>query len=138
MPLTRLVYCSQARSGISRTDLAAIGATANSFNASMGITGCLLLCEGRFLQVLEGSATQVNDLYHRIIADRRHQSLFLNEVVRIPERTFAAWAMKWMHAADAIAIRDILLRYQVRSGFMPEQLTGEAATRLLRDVSAVL
>ena len=138
MPLTRLVYSSHAKPGFSRADLAAIGAVANAANPGMGITGGMLFCEGRFLQVLEGSATQVNNLYHRIVADARHHHVFLNEVSRIERRDFAAWSMKWMQAADALAIREILLRYHPREGFNPEQLTGESAAQMLKELSVVL
>ncbi|MFO1295875.1 MAG: TonB family protein [Rubrivivax sp.] len=91
--LVRLLYASRAASGLTPEDLSAILRTSRANNAAHGITGVLCHSEGIFLQVLEGGRGAVNQLYNRIVADRRHHGAELMLYEEIAERRFAGWAM---------------------------------------------
>jgi hypothetical protein len=52
-----------------------------------------MLYDDWFAQVLEGPKTAVEDLFARIKADPRHDSVRLHEADSVPKRLFDKWAM---------------------------------------------
>ena len=64
-------------------------------NAALGISGILLFSEGTFLQVLEGPADAVDQLYETIVKDRRHRNIVRLHESIVPERSFPDWSMGW-------------------------------------------
>lgn len=64
------------------------------FNRSVGITGCLWFGPGRFVQVLEGAAGEVEALYGRIQRDTRHSDVRPLRSGPIAARSFARWSMR--------------------------------------------
>jgi len=93
MNLLRLVYVSSATSPMDDAALAALVAQARAFNDAHGLTGMLLHAEGNFLQVLEGEAGEVDELYRRICHDPRHAHMLCLERTAIARREFADWSM---------------------------------------------
>jgi hypothetical protein len=92
----RLIYRSHSQlpSGDQgHTDLGDILTGARVKNAALGITGALMLYDDWFAQVLEGPKTAVEDLFARIKADPRHDSVRLHEADSVPKRLFDKWAM---------------------------------------------
>ncbi len=67
--------------------------TANTFNASAGITGALMLHKDKFAQILEGPEAEVLNLYGKISADDRHKNVTLLRSERGVPRLFADWHM---------------------------------------------
>jgi hypothetical protein len=65
-------------------------------NAASWITGLLLLHEGTFLQVIEGSPAGVLGLMQRIRRDRRHSGLVLLESHACLTRAFASSPMAYV------------------------------------------
>jgi hypothetical protein len=53
----------------------------------------LLFSEGNFFQVLEGEGTAVNQLYEKIIRDKRHAQCTLLIREPIAKRSFGNWSM---------------------------------------------
>ena len=92
--LTRLVYRSE--SCISHDDVPALNAifrTSSQNNSRYGITGCLALPDGKFVQVLEGDKPGIDRLMERIVADDRHENVAVLGEWPIEARLFAGWAM---------------------------------------------
>ena len=62
-------------------------------NKRDGITGLLCFTHDMFLQVLEGDALAVNQLYRKIIVDGRHKEVKLIDYSSVLKREFSDWAM---------------------------------------------
>ncbi len=66
-------------------------------NAASGITGCLLICDRCFFQILEGTEKKVKSLFNKIKDDHRHEGVdLISESTRF--RLFDNWGMAF--AAD--------------------------------------
>jgi Sensors of blue-light using FAD len=91
----RLIYRSKSRIPAAKLDaeLGDILRGARAKNASLGVTGALLLYDDWFAQTLEGGEEAVRGLYGKIAADPRHSSVQLSEEGFVPSRVFSRWAM---------------------------------------------
>lgn len=94
----RLIYRSHSRLPGTKADagnsgLADILRIARTNNASLGVTGALMLYDDWFAQVLEGPKDVVEALFARIRTDPRHDSIRLDEAGTVPETLFDKWAM---------------------------------------------
>lgn len=69
-------------------------------NARDEVTGLLYTDGKRFLQVLEGPKSVVEDAFLRIIADERHHALVLLSRRETARREFGEWAMAQRDAGD--------------------------------------
>lgn len=87
-----LVYLSTA-SLSSENELADILTKSRQNNPSLGITGMLFYAEGIFLQVLEGKKEAVEDLYNKILNDKRHYGVFKVLSTVSEKRNFENWSM---------------------------------------------
>ncbi len=123
----RLIYRSTCcASFLPNADLRALVHNAAEHNAQHSITGLLLLSGDQFLQVLEGPAKPVNQLFNRIIRDARHHSVELIAFEQIGPRYFDDWCM---HLVDLFDLsrqpRDLLAeKYGAANGVIriPERL----------------
>jgi len=91
--MRRLVYISTATEPMEPRDLQKILRAARSYNSANLITGLLIFHEGRFFQVLEGEAEQVEKCYAHIQNDQRHENSILLSDDAIVARAFSHW---WM------------------------------------------
>jgi hypothetical protein len=92
---------------------------ASLHNQKAGITGILLLSGDRFLQVLEGPVKFVNQLYGRIVADKRHQGVELISYESVSRTFFHDWSMKLVKLDDDLPkeLRETLVnKYSERDG----------------------
>ena len=96
----RVLYVSRAVGPVTTTVTASILATAQSYNQGHGITGVLCQGDGLFLQVLEGERSAVNQLYARIMVDRRHKDVELLLLEEITQRRFGNWSMAHVSLSD--------------------------------------
>ncbi len=97
----RLIYRSAAsEQTLSNEALARLQQGATEKNARFGVTGMLVLSGDQFLQVLEGDADKVNQLYARIVVDPRHHSVELISYEQITQRFFDTWAMRLVDLYD--------------------------------------
>ncbi len=94
MDTTRLIYCSRAVPDLGNSDLLTLAERSAANNKLRGITGFLMLGDGIFLQVVEGTSTVLNALLHRLLTDRRHTDLRLISFMPITTRSFAHWSMR--------------------------------------------
>ena len=140
MPLSRIIYSSQAAPGLGLAQQRAILERARRSNEKLGITGILLYCEGRFVQAIEGERSDVSALFQRISADRRHLQVTLLEVSDEEERLFGEWEMKFVSLTQAQtreraeAIRGAMGAFMA---FDPDLMSSESVRALLVDLSRV-
>jgi hypothetical protein len=88
-----LVYASTAVKALSETELLTLLESARAFNQSRKITGLLLYASGTFVQVLEGSRSEVLELYGRILRDTRHKDCTVIAQGERLGRRFPDWTM---------------------------------------------
>ncbi len=88
-----LIYTSKAVDSFVSSEIYDMLNNARAFNQEHRITGCLLYHQNQFIQLLEGEAPMVRELYSRIEKDRRHTSLALLSEERIDSRIFEEWHM---------------------------------------------
>jgi DNA-binding MarR family transcriptional regulator len=104
-PITiRIVYASHAIPEIGQAEIDNIVATAAEHNSRYGITGVLAFDGFQIIQVLEGNAEQVEALYRRIIADKRHEGVVTLLHERIEERRFSEWSMVRLPIAQVLVL----------------------------------
>ena len=128
--LIQLTYASRAARPLGPADVKDILGASRRNNTRLGVTGALCLHSGVFLQVLEGDRTVVNDLYHRILRDDRHQSPAVLDLQEVPHRRFGTWSMGLLSATDEN--RQLFLKYSSTAEFDPYRM-GAAALRGLFD-----
>lgn len=105
MALIHLIYVSTAFSELGAGDLERILESAVRRNTALNVTGMLLYADGSFMQVLEGEAAAVDEVFARVENDTRHTGIFLIERAPIDERSFDKWSMgfKRLDAREAAA-----------------------------------
>jgi hypothetical protein len=92
--LQRLVYRSTATgSTTSLLNLVAILGESQRNNDRDELTGALASHNGRYIQVIEGSASTLDGLLRRLERDPRHKDIKLLERDVITSREFGRWAM---------------------------------------------
>jgi len=91
--MKRLIYISTAIDSIQNSDIDDIVATAERVNEMQSITGVLMFNGLNFLQLLEGPRSNVENIFNRILTDRRHVSVttVLSEAAQM--RIFPDWQM---------------------------------------------
>ena len=115
--LIQLTYASRTSSIFTNDDLASILKSSQRNNARVGVTGALCLANGIFLQQLEGERAEVNRLYHRILADPRHQEPAVLDFAEITSRRFTSWDMGSL--APLASNRQIFYKYSYTASFDP-------------------
>ena len=100
MSLTQLVYISQAVRKMSPEDLQAIHQSAKTNNGPLDVTGSLFYNGGWFLQVLEGPAATLAELYKKIELDPRHKNSRIIYSEPASFRTFPRWNMNMTNLND--------------------------------------
>ncbi|MFN3584733.1 BLUF domain-containing protein [Phenylobacterium sp.] len=112
-----------------RDTVDAITDSAAKRNAALGVTGALLACNGRFLQVLEGDKDAVRQVYGAILLDPRHTDVQLLDSRAIVSRQFADWSLCCgVFTDDGAAFAH---EPALRDGFKPELLSPASALGLL-------
>ena len=94
MELKTLTYTSRAQLDLSSADLADIHQAARHLNALDGITGLLIFDGTRFLQIIEGSETAIDDLVARLRRDSRHSAIEIRDERFVDARSFPHWSME--------------------------------------------
>ncbi len=74
-------------------------------NARFDITGAMMIHDGTFAQVLEGTSDAVNRTVERISRDRRHSNMTVHVKGHTQARTFPQWSMALARAGTANPIR---------------------------------
>lgn len=92
----RLLYRSQAVVPLNEAELTALVEQSRAYNDKLHITGLLCYSQGHFVQVLEGSRTDVQALYARIRQDKRHYQVQTLSDYATATRWFADWRMAFV------------------------------------------
>ncbi len=92
--LSALLYRSVARNTLSANDLHVLLRQCRERNAREGLTGFLVLDQGRFLQWLEGFDAGLRRVWASIARDPRHHRVELLQWSRGIHRLFADWQMQ--------------------------------------------
>lgn len=129
MFLTRLVYTSTLSQGMGPEDLQSILETAKENNKRNDVTGLLCFHRKFFLQCLEGSRSEVNKVYHKILRDPRHTNIIMLDYKEIWSREFSEWSMGYIPESSLTA--PLNLKYSGNSVFSPYEMSGESAHRLM-------
>lgn len=90
--VTQLIYTSEPF-GYDDGILTAILAKARRKNPHYGITGALICRHDIYLQLIEGEADAIGELYTSILDDDRHLEVTLLNRAQVPDRLFPEWAM---------------------------------------------
>jgi hypothetical protein len=132
--LIRLVYASTAQSGVDLNEFKRILLQAQANNHRRDLTGMLAFNSKIFLQALEGSRDQINDLYAKLLRDPRHTSVTLLNYKEIEERHWANWSMGF--AAPNTDNRALFLKYSQQSIFNPYNIKADAVEKMLMELAS--
>lgn len=99
------IYLSESASSDSdRTaDVEAIVEASILRNDSLGVTGALLLCQGRFAQLLEGGRESLEVLRRSIVADPRHRLVTTLADISIDRRASGDWSLAYSGQSEFFA-----------------------------------
>ncbi len=91
--MIHLIYISSATREMSEDDLFVLLGQSRTRNRRHNVTGMLLYRDAAFLQVLEGEANDVEEIYKSIVLDERNAGHYVIEKSEIVERNFREWSM---------------------------------------------
>ena len=93
--LEHLIYAGAATQPFGAPELAELLRKARESNERLGLTGMLLHsdADGSFFQVLEGEPAAIDQLFQKLLLDKRHSHLTVIIREPIAERSFAEWTM---------------------------------------------
>src|SRR5271165_222470 len=102
---------------------------ARSRNRAAGVTGALLFNADRFVQVIEGSKTAVDEIFASIQRDPRHSHITVFMTEDKSERHFETWSMGFAgRSAEALKYYLYLTR---QLGFRWEDLDNPALCQMI-------
>ncbi|MGB3807310.1 MAG: BLUF domain-containing protein [Erythrobacter sp.] len=107
-----LLYRSIARSDLKPEVVFEIIEHSSRANGAKGLTGFLLFHEGRFLQLLEGPADRLDDLFDTMKADTRHHDVEVLFEGKVARPSFPNWRMRRVATKDSGAALDTLMHAQ--------------------------
>lgn len=129
MFLTRLVYTSSIAEEFEPEDIELILSSARHYNKMKNVTGMLCFNRKYFLQCIEGSRTDVNNTYHKILNDPRHKNIIMLDYKEISAREFDKWSMGYM--PDSNLTFEINLKFSGTPEFNPYEMSGESAHAMM-------
>jgi uncharacterized protein YaaQ len=88
-----IIYLSWATRPFTAAQLHQVLTSARRRNTELAVTGVLLYGNERFLQVLEGEADVVQQVYAHIRQDPRHRNILTFANKAVAARAFQEWAM---------------------------------------------
>jgi hypothetical protein len=91
-----ILYRSQAVQLLTATQRTELLEQSRAWNEQHHITGLLCYsCSGHFVQIIEGSARDVHNLFNKIRQDKRHHKVMLLSDKASATRWFAGWEMAY-------------------------------------------
>ncbi|WP_234953128.1 BLUF domain-containing protein [Psychroflexus halocasei] len=101
-------------------------------NSRLGITGILLLIQGKFIQYIEGPSTKIDKLYKTIEKDKRHKDMMLLDTGSINEQQFKDWSMAY-HEVSEKQVKDIMKdkSLDLKKIFIPKEKDNHPALEVL-------
>ncbi len=93
----QLLYVSEATHPMSKNDLLNLLQQSKLNNYKQHITGLMLYKDQRFMQILEGNKTDVENLYAKISQDPRHRELVVLLRKETDKPLFKDWSMGFVN-----------------------------------------
>lgn len=93
--LFRIVYVSTAAPGLGDRDIESLLNISQSNNDERFITGYLVHNGASFMQLIEGPFGEVDEIYARILRDRRHTGIVRIQAEWASARAFPNWSMNY-------------------------------------------
>lgn len=93
--LFRIVYVSTAQPGLGDSDIEELLNVSQSNNDERFITGYLVHNGPSFMQLIEGPFNEVDEIYGRILRDRRHVGVIRIMAEWADNRVFPNWSMNY-------------------------------------------
>lgn len=93
--LFRIVYVSTAVPGLTDRDIENLLNVSQSNNDERFITGYLVHNGQAFMQLIEGPYNEVNEIFARILRDRRHTGVVRIQAEWTAARIFPNWSMNY-------------------------------------------
>jgi hypothetical protein len=91
--MKQIVYVSTAVNKMEEADLVKILDVSRKRNTENQITGLLLYSDGIFIQLIEGAAQDIDQIYASIEKDDRHENVIKLVDRYATHRTFPDWSM---------------------------------------------
>ena len=101
MPIRQLIYRSQKAESFPESELLALLQECKEPNAAHEITGVLFYIDGYFIQCIEGSEADVEQLLSNIIRDARNINVVVLSDRMLAERAFPTWWMGFRSMSTA-------------------------------------
>ena len=105
--MDRILYTSRARTDLPSEEVFRIIETSARNNPARDVTGFLIFHNNRFLQLVEGERSALDDLLAVLRRDPRHRDLTVHYRKPARERCFPNWRMRRL-GSSAEGIEDIL------------------------------
>ena len=83
-----LCYVSSAKETLSSNDLEHLFSVNKRNNTDLNVSGILIYSDGNFLQILEGEEQKIQNLFHKISQDARHNNIIKLIDTSIESRVF--------------------------------------------------
>jgi hypothetical protein len=141
MILCRLIYSSEAVTGLAYPDLKDIMQKSEENNAPMGISGMLCFGNEKFLQILEGDRQALSATYERILKDERHYNSQLIEFVEIESRCFTSWSMKVVQTGEqqyTKQMKELSMKYSSSPDFDPTIMTSRQCLEFMKELAVTV
>lgn len=91
--LSQLVYVSNRKPSCTQEEIDKILSSCKKNNPALNITGVLLYSDTKFIQLVEGDAKVIMQLYDKIKLDSRHSNTMMISYGPIKEKAFPSWHM---------------------------------------------
>lgn len=134
MYLQRLIYISETDNPTTDV-IQEIERQSVKNNSKVNITGILLFNADCYVQVLEGGRAAVSDLFNKIHNDSRHKRLEMVECSKIPHRSYAQWAMKFVPLS--MAGRELIMKYSPKDYLDPYEMEGRKLIHFCEEMAAL-
>lgn len=131
--MIQLAYASAATRPFSTQELSELLRKARENNEARGITGLLVHHAGSFFQVLEGEDQIVDEVFHNIKQDPRHDRVMQVMRCEIEERDFKQWRMGFYeaNARDLLQMKGFSEFFQKGFERRPGSVDASRARQLL-------
>lgn len=113
--LRSIVYASSATMPTDAASVEALLVEARNYNLETATTGVLLLCDGSFMQCIEGRGAGFEQTWDRIRRSRRHTHVTTMVDETIEERAFGDWQMGFFGPSESKLVAASSLQWKLDS-----------------------
>ena len=131
-PLIHLIYVSSATKNMSDDELRELLTQSRDRNSTQNVTGLLLYVGNKFMQVLEGAMSDIDDIYSSIQKDERNTGNIVLIKEPVSERSFPNWSMGFK------SINSDTVQIEGYSDFLDQAFTPEKIAKQCNKAIAFL